>query len=155
MFASVCFGIFSRSAIFNHFTAKPVRITVFLNDFLRAQLIVDLRYSLISRFNRSINIRNMLLEIFIIQQVIFRKIVEGAGRFLQIIEFCPAFKSFSISSCNISGDIDIQASFSGQRFWSFHFATIFSQTDTDIFFRIIASERFHISEVFLLRCTEG
>ena len=39
--------------------------------------------------------------------------------------------------------------------WSFHFATIFSQADTNIFFRIIASERFHISEVFLLRCTEG
>ena len=38
--------------------------------------------------------------------------------------------------------------------WSFHFATIFSQADTNIFFRIIASERFHISEVFLLRCTE-
>ncbi len=44
---------------------------MFLNDFLCAQLTVDLRYSLISRFNRSINIRNMLLEIFIIQQVIF------------------------------------------------------------------------------------
>ena len=49
----------------------------------------------------------------------------------------------------------IQASFSGQMLWSFHFATIFSQADTNIFFRIIASERFHISEVFLLRCTEG
>ena len=46
---------------------------------------VDLRYSLISRFNRSINIRNMLLEIFIIQQVIFGKIVEGACRFFQVI----------------------------------------------------------------------
>ena len=79
MFGPVCFWIFSRFAIFNHFTTEPVRITVFLNDFLRAQLTVDLRYSLISRFNRSINIRNMLLEIFIIQQVIFGKIVEDGG----------------------------------------------------------------------------
>ena len=128
---------------------------MFLNDFLCAQLTVDLRYSLISRFNRSINIRNMLLEIFIIQQVIFGKIVEGAGCFFQVIEFCSSFKSFSIAGRNISGDIDIQASFYGQMLWNFRFATIFSQTDTDIFFRIIASERFHISEVFLLRCTEG
>ncbi len=155
MLGSVCFWIFSRFAIFNHFSAEPVRITVFLNDFLCAQLIVDLRYSLISRFNRSINIRKMLLEIFIIQQVIFGKIVEGAGRFFQIIEFCPTFKSFSIAGCNIRGDIDIQASFSGQMLWSFYFVTIFCQTDADIFFGIIASERFHISEVLLLRCTEG
>ena len=90
---------------------------MFLNDFLCAQLTVDLRYSLISRFNRSINIRNMLLEIFIIQQVIFGKIVEGAGCFFQVIEFCPSFKSFSIAGRNISGDIDIQASFSGQMPW--------------------------------------
>ncbi len=27
--------------------------------------------------------------------------------------------------------------FSGQMLWSFHFATIFSQTDTDIFFAIM------------------
>ena len=60
---------------------------MFLNDFLCAQLTVDLRYSLISRFNRSINIRNMLLEIFIIQQVIFGKIVEGACRFFQVIDY--------------------------------------------------------------------
>ena len=71
MLGAVCFWIFCRFAIFNHFSAEPVRITVFLNDFLCTQLIVDLRYSLISRFNRSINIRKMLLEIFIIQQVIF------------------------------------------------------------------------------------
>ena len=57
MFGAVCFWIFSRFAIFNHFSAETVRITVFLNDFLCAQLTVDLRYSLISRFNRSINIR--------------------------------------------------------------------------------------------------
>ncbi len=113
MLGVVCFWIFSRFAIFNHFTAKPVRIAVFLNDFLRAQLTVDLRYSLISRFNRSINIRKMLLEIFIIQQIIFGKIVEGAGCFFQVIEFCPSFKSFSIAGRNISGDIDIQASFYG------------------------------------------
>ena len=79
MFGPVCFWIFSRFAIFNHFTAEPVRITMFLNDFLRVQFIVELCYSLFSRFNRSINIRNMLLEIFIIQQIIFGKIVEGAG----------------------------------------------------------------------------
>ena len=97
----------------------------------------------------------MLLEILIIQQVFFGKIVEGAGRLFQIIELCPSFKSFSIAGRNIRGDIDIQAGFSGQMLWSFHFTTIFSQTDADIFFRIIASERFHISEVFLLRCTEG
>ena len=54
-----------RFAIFNHFTAEPVRITMFLNDFLSVQFIVKLCYSLFSRFNRSINIRNMLLEIFI------------------------------------------------------------------------------------------
>ena len=134
MFGPVCFWIFSRFAIFNHFTTEPVRITVFLNDFLRAQIIVDLRYSLLSRFNRSINIRKMLLEIFIIQQVIFGKIVEGTSSLFQIIEFCPSFKSFTIAGCNIRGDIDIQASFSGQMLWSFCFATIFSQTDTDIFF---------------------
>ena len=56
---------------------------------------------------------------------------------------------------NISGNIDIQASFSGQMPWSFYFVTIFCQTDADIFFGIIASERFHISEILLLRCTEG
>ena len=128
---------------------------MFLNDFLCAQLTVDLRYSLISRFNRSINIRKMLLEIFIIQQVIFGKIVEGAGCFFQVIEFCPSFKSFSIAGRNISGDIDIQASFYGQMLWNFRFATIFSQTDADIFFAIITSKRFHISEILLLRCTEG
>lgn len=98
MFGSVCFWIFSRFAIFNYLTAEPVRITVFLNDFLCTQLIVDLYYSLISRINRSINIRKMLLEIFIIQQVIFGKIVEGACRFFQIIQFCPAFKAFTITS---------------------------------------------------------
>ena len=107
MFGAVCFWIFSRFAIFNHFSAETVRITVFLNDFLRAQLTVDLWYSLISRFNRSINIRKMLLEILIIQQVIFGKIVEGTSSFFQIIEFCPSFKSFSIAGRNISGDIDI------------------------------------------------
>ena len=100
---------------------------MFLNDFLCAQLTVDLRYSLISRFNRSINIRNMLLEIFIIQQVIFGKIVEGAGCFFQVIEFCPSFKSFSIAGRNISGDIDIQASFYGQMLWNFRFATILAR----------------------------
>jgi len=55
---------------------------MFLNDFLCAQLTVDLRYSLISRFNRSINIRNMLLEIFIIQQVIFGKVRAASFRLL-------------------------------------------------------------------------
>ena len=134
MFGAVRFWIFSRFAIFNHFSAEMVRITVFLNDFLCAQLTVDLRYSLISHFNRSINIGNVLLEIFIIQQVIFGKIVEGASRLFQIIELCPTFKSFSIVGCNIRGDIDIQASFSGQMLWSFHFATIFSQANADIFF---------------------
>ena len=59
MFGSVCFWIFNRFAIFNYFTAEPVRITVFLNEFLRAQLTVDLCYSLFSRFNRSINIRKI------------------------------------------------------------------------------------------------
>ena len=78
---SILFWIFSRFAIFNYFTAEPVRITVLLNDFLCAQLTVELCYFLINRFNRSINVRNMLLEIFIIQQVIFGKIVEGAGCF--------------------------------------------------------------------------
>ena len=128
---------------------------MFLDDFLCAQLTGDLCYSLLSCFNRSINIRNMLPEILIIKQVIFGKIVEGTSRFFQVIEFCSLFKSFSIAGCNIRGDIDIQAGFSGQMLWGFHFATILSQTDADIFFRIIASERFHISEVFLLRCTEG
>ena len=64
---SILFWIFSRFAIFNHFSAESVRIAVFLNDFLCDQLTVDLCYSLISRFNRSINIRNMLLEILIVQ----------------------------------------------------------------------------------------
>ena len=113
MFGAVYFWVFGRFAIFNHFTAEPVRITVFLNDFLCTQLTGDLCYSLISRFNRSINIGNVLFEIFIIQQVIFGKIVEGASRLFQIIELCLTFKSFSIAGCNIRGDIDIQASFSG------------------------------------------
>ena len=155
MFGAVCFWIFSRFTIFNYFTTKPVRIAVFLNDFLRAQLTVDLCYSLVGNFHRSFNVRYMLLEIFIIQQIIFRKIVEGTSRFFQIIEFCPAFKSLSIAGRNISGNIDIQASFFGQMLWNFHFATVFSQTDTDIFFAIITSKRFHISEVFLFWCTEG
>ena len=55
----------------------------------------------------------MLLEILIVQQIIIGKIVESASRLFQIIEFCPSFKSFSIADRNISGDIDIQASFSG------------------------------------------
>ena len=39
-----------------------------------------------------------------------------------------------IFKSNISGDIDIQASFSGQMPWSFYFVTVFCQTDADIFF---------------------
>ena len=85
MFGPVCVWIFSRFAIFNHFSVEPVRITVLLKDFLCAQFTVELCYFLISRLNRSINVRNMLLEIFIIQQVIFGKIVEGAGCLFKII----------------------------------------------------------------------
>ena len=80
------------------------------------------------------NVRYMLLEILIIQQVIFGKIVKGAGCLFQIIELCPSFKSFSIAGRNISGNIDIQASFSGQMLRSFHFVTIFSQANANIFF---------------------
>ena len=134
MLGPVCFWIFRKFAIFNHFTAETVRITVFLDDFLCSQFIADFHYLLIGSFNRSFNVRNMLLEIFIIQQVIFRKIVEGTSRFFQVIEFCPSFKSFTIACCYIGGNIDIQASFSGQMPWSFYFVTIFSQTDADIFF---------------------
>lgn len=47
MLVPVCFLIFSKFAIFNYLTAEPVRIAVFLNEFLRAQLTVDLCYSLI------------------------------------------------------------------------------------------------------------
>lgn len=82
MFGAVCFWIFSRFTIFNYFTTKPVRIAVFLNDFLRAQLTVDLCYSLVGNFHRSFNVRYMLPEIVIIQQVIFGKIVEGINWFL-------------------------------------------------------------------------
>lgn len=53
MFGAVCFWIFSRFTIFNYFTTKPVRIAVFLNDFLRAQLTVDLCYSLVGNFHRT------------------------------------------------------------------------------------------------------
>ncbi len=53
MLGAVSFWIFSRFAIFNHFTAETVRITVLLNDFLCAQLTVELCYFLISRFNRN------------------------------------------------------------------------------------------------------
>ena len=113
MFGAVCFWIFSRFTIFNYFTTKPVRIAVFLNDFLRAQLTVDLCYSLVGNFHRSFNVRYMLPEIVIIQQVIFGKIVEGTSRFFQVIEFCPSFKTFTIACCYIGGNIDIQASFSG------------------------------------------
>ena len=101
MLVPVCFWIFSKFAIFNYLTAEPVRIAVFLNEFLRAQLTVDLCYSLVGNFHRSFNVRYMLPEIVIIQQVIFGKIVEGAGCFFQVIEFCPSFKSFSIAGCNI------------------------------------------------------
>ena len=100
MLGTVRFWIFGRFAIFNHFSAEPVRITVFLNDFLCAKLIVDLRYSLIGSFNRSFNVRNMLLEIFIIQQIIFRKIVEGTSRFFQIIEFCPVYITVKMYPCS-------------------------------------------------------
>ncbi|CBL22318.1 hypothetical protein CK5_07810 [Blautia obeum A2-162] len=48
MLGSVSFWIFCRFAIFYHFTAEPVRIAVFLNDFLRAQITVDVCCSLIN-----------------------------------------------------------------------------------------------------------
>ena len=134
MLGTVSFWIFSRFAIFNHFSAEPIRITVLLNDFLCAQLTVDLCYFLVGNFHRNFNVRYMLLEILIIQQVIFGKIVKGAGCLFQIIELCPSFKSFSIAGRNISGNIDIQASFSGQMLRSFHFVTIFSQANANIFF---------------------
>ena len=101
MLGTVIFWIFSRFAILNHFSAEPVRIAVFLNDFLRVQITVDLCYFLVGNFHRNFNVRYMLLEILIIQQVIFGKIVKGAGCLFQIIELCPSFKSFSIAGCNI------------------------------------------------------
>ncbi|WP_182464939.1 hypothetical protein [Mediterraneibacter gnavus] len=55
MLGAVCLWIFCSFAIFNHFTAEPVRIAVFQNDFLCAQITGDLCYSLISRFNRRSN----------------------------------------------------------------------------------------------------
>ena len=66
MSGPVCFWVLGRFAIFNHFTAESVRITVFLNNCLGGQLISDLRYSKFGSFNRGINIRNMLLEVFIV-----------------------------------------------------------------------------------------
>ena len=83
---------------------------MFLNDFLCTKFIIDLCYSLIGSFNRSFNVRNMLLEVFIIQQIIFGKIVEGTGRLFQIIEFCPSLKSFPVAGSDIRGDIDIKNS---------------------------------------------
>ena len=48
--------------------------------------------------------------------------------------FNVTLEYFTISCCYIGGNIDIQASFSGQMPWSFYFVTIFSQPDADIFF---------------------
>lgn len=76
---AVCFWIFDRFAIFNNFTAESVRITMLLNKFFGPKFSVDFFNPLICCFNRIFNIENVLLEIFIIQQVIFGKIVEGAG----------------------------------------------------------------------------
>ena len=139
---------FCGFTIFNYFTTEPVRIAVFLNEFLRTQFRTDFFNPLIDSFDRICYIGNMLLEVFIVQQVIFRKIIKGSGSFFQIIEFCPSFKSFPIAGSDIRGNIDIQSSFSGQMLWCFCFITVFLQTDTDIFFRIITSQRFHISEIF-------
>ena len=57
MLGPVCFWIFRKFAIFNHFTAETVRITVFLDDFLCSQFIADFHYLLIGSFNRSFNVR--------------------------------------------------------------------------------------------------
>ena len=50
----------------------------------------------------------MLLEVFIVQQIIFREVIKCLGSFFQIIQFCPMFKSFSIACGDIGGNIDIQ-----------------------------------------------
>lgn len=146
---SVCFLILGRFAIFNYFATETIRIAVLLDEFLRTQFCADFFNPLIYRFNRIFHIGNMLLEVFIVQQIIFGKIIEGAGGFFQIIEFCSSLKSFPVAGSDIRGDIDIEAYFSGQMFWRFDLIAIFLQTGTDVFFCIITSQRFHISEIFL------
>ena len=64
MFGSVCFWIFSRFAIFNYLTAESIRIAMLLDESLSTQFFTDFFNPLISRFNRNINVRNMLLRIF-------------------------------------------------------------------------------------------
>ena len=68
----------------------------------------------------------MLLKVLIIQQVIFRKIVEGGGQLLLVWSFAHRSKSFSVAGSDIRGDIDIEACFSGQMLWRFCFITVFS-----------------------------
>lgn len=112
MLGAVCFWIFGRFAIFNYFTTEPVRIAVLLDEFLRTQFCVDFFNPLLCHFNRIFYIANVLLEVLIVQQIIFGKIIERAGGFFQIIEFCPSFKSFPVAGSDIRGDIDIEACFS-------------------------------------------
>ena len=138
--AIVAFGILGRFAIFNYFTTESVRIAVLLDKFLCTQFCTDFFKLLICCFDRIFHIRNVLLEVVIVKQIIFGKIVERAGGFFQIIEFCPSLKSFPVAGCDIRGDIDIEACLSGQMFRCFCFITVFLQTGTDIFFRIIISQ---------------
>ena len=48
------------------------------------------------------------MEVFIVQQIIFREVIKCLGSFFQIIQFCPMFKSFSIACGDIGGNIDIE-----------------------------------------------
>ena len=139
MLGVICFGILGKFAIFNYFTTEPVRIAILLDEFLRTKFCTDFFNPLICYFDRICYIGNVLLEVLVVQQIIFREIIEGVGGFFQIVEFCPSFKSFPIASSDIRGDIDIQTSFSGQMLWCFCFITVFLQTGTDVFFRIITS----------------
>ena len=111
--ASVNFSVWSRFAIFDNFTTEPIRITMLLDNFLRGQFSADFLDALISHFDGIFNIGNMLLEVLVVKQVIFRKIVQRLSSFFQIIQLCPAFKAFTIACDDIGGDIDIKTSFSG------------------------------------------
>ena len=71
MFASIGFSVRSRFTIFDNFTTEPIIITMLLNDFLCSEFRTDFLESLFSSIDRIFNIGNMLLEVFVVQQIIF------------------------------------------------------------------------------------
>ena len=71
MFTPVSSWICGGFSIFDNFTTEPIRITMLLNDFLCSEFRTDFLESLFSSIDRIFNIGNMLLEVFVVQQIIF------------------------------------------------------------------------------------